>query len=212
MYLSRIELDESLPDTRRAFASPQIMHAAVENCFGPKKDMKERKLWRVDRLRGKQYLLILSGKKPDFTNLAKQFSKKGIYGESADYEKLLLHVDEGQIWRFRLRGNTVHSVSTGDGGRGKIYAHLTIEQQRLWLSKKALSCGFLLNEDQYDVVETDRLKFWRAGDKRPVSLGVAVFEGVLKITDKNLFKRALTDGIGRAKAYGCGLLTIMGQS
>jgi CRISPR system Cascade subunit CasE len=37
---------------------------------------------------------------------------------------------------------------------------------------------------------------------------VAVFEGVLQISDESLFKAALTNGIGRAKAYGCGLLTL----
>jgi CRISPR system Cascade subunit CasE len=41
-----------------------------------------------------------------------------------------------------------------------------------------------------------------------VELGVAVFEGALTVTDAGRFVAALSQGIGRAKAYGCGLLTV----
>ena len=35
------------------------------------------------------------------------------------------------------------------------------------------------------------------------------YEGMLTVTDAELFRQALTQGIGREKAYGMGLLTIM---
>ena len=34
------------------------------------------------------------------------------------------------------------------------------------------------------------------------------YEGVLTVTDTELFCKALTEGIGRGKAYGMGLLTV----
>ena len=36
----------------------------------------------------------------------------------------------------------------------------------------------------------------------------STFEGMLTVTDRDAFVHALTHGIGRAKGYGCGLLTI----
>ena len=36
------------------------------------------------------------------------------------------------------------------------------------------------------------------------------YEGVLTVTDEELFKAALVQGIGREKAYGLGMLTIVG--
>lgn len=36
------------------------------------------------------------------------------------------------------------------------------------------------------------------------------YEGVLTVTDEELLKVALTNGIGREKAYGLGILTIVG--
>lgn len=37
----------------------------------------------------------------------------------------------------------------------------------------------------------------------------AVLSGTLSVTDKGLFKKAVTSGIGRSKTYGCGLLQIV---
>jgi CRISPR system Cascade subunit CasE len=42
----------------------------------------------------------------------------------------------------------------------------------------------------------------------PIVLYTATFQGLLQITDVECFKRTLINGIGRGKAYGCGLLTI----
>lgn len=41
-----------------------------------------------------------------------------------------------------------------------------------------------------------------------VTLAVAEYEGVLQITDLEAFKSMLVNGLGRGKAYGCGLLTL----
>ncbi|WP_340561934.1 type I-E CRISPR-associated protein Cas6/Cse3/CasE [Streptomyces sp. GSL17-111] len=43
---------------------------------------------------------------------------------------------------------------------------------------------------------------------QPVTLVTVTFEGRLEVTDPALLRRTLTQGIGRAKAYGCGLLTL----
>ena len=37
----------------------------------------------------------------------------------------------------------------------------------------------------------------------------ATYEGVLTVTDVDKFKELLCNGIGRGKAYGMGLLTVM---
>ena len=35
------------------------------------------------------------------------------------------------------------------------------------------------------------------------------YEGTLEVTDVERFKKALTEGIGRGKAYGMGMMTIV---
>jgi len=193
--------------TRHAVVVPQVLHAAIEGCF-PDKAEKNRKLWRLDHLRDCMYLLLLSAETPDFTELARQFCSEGVTGETKDYTHLLNSVRDGARLRFRLRANPTHSVTRANESRGKVYAHITVEQKLNWLIKKAQSCGFWLDERLFDVVETDYLRFWRSKTTPPVEIGVAVYEGQLEVVDRDLFTHALTHGIGRAKAYGCGLLTV----
>ena len=45
--------------------------------------------------------------------------------------------------------------------------------------------------------------------RQSVTLLQATFEGVLTVTDAAAFRNALTKGIGRAKAYGMGMLTVV---
>ncbi|SME92197.1 type I-E CRISPR-associated protein Cas6/Cse3/CasE [Streptomyces sp. Amel2xC10] len=50
-----------------------------------------------------------------------------------------------------------------------------------------------------------------AGGRRrakPVTVVSVTFDGRLEVTDPDALRRTLTQGIGRAKAYGCGLLTL----
>lgn len=42
-----------------------------------------------------------------------------------------------------------------------------------------------------------------------VTICTAVYDGVLRVEDADAFRHALGFGIGRAKGFGCGLLTIM---
>jgi len=207
LFISRIELDPKRNTTRRAISNPQVIHAAIEGCF-PDKEDKDRKLWRQDCLYGNLYLLLLSPEKPDFSHFAHQFCSDGIEGETKDYLPLLKSIRAGTKYGFRLRANPTHSISKGLSERGKVYSHVTVEQKKDWLMKKAVMFGFTLNDHLFDVVGVDHLRFWRSNKERSVELGVAIYEGELEVTDSELFRQALTQGIGRAKAYGCGLLTV----
>jgi len=211
MFLSRIELNPKRFETRKAFASPQIFHAAVEGCFDEQRE-KTRKLWRIDKLDGRLYLLVLSPEIPDFTRFSAQFCSEETMGETKSYARHLTRIQEGQRLRFRLRANPVHSApdKKDKSGRGKVFAHVTIEQKLEWLRKKAPACGFMLTEGGVEIVETGRMRFWRTAKKRAVEIDYAVFEGELEVTDPERFTEALIRGIGRAKAYGCGLMTVTG--
>lgn len=215
MFLSRIPLNIKRKHTIHALASPHILHGAVETSFSHNRDGKrERVLWRVDYLKDMCYLLVLSPKRPEFLHIARQFGYDNWeYGwETRDYSLLLDRLQNGQTWRFRLRANPVRSSNKekdGQTGRGKVFAHVTQQQQKEWLIGRAQAYGFFLKEDTFDVVNTEWKKFRKEkGNKREVTLRIADFEGILTISDAECFKKTLLFGIGRAKAYGCGLLTI----
>lgn len=235
MYLSRIELNMGLRATKKAISSPQTMHAVVESSF-PGNDIS-RKLWRTDRIGNSLFLLLVSEQKPDFRHIVEQFGwlASGQKWETRDYDFFLGNISNGQKWRFRLRANPTHALSSlKPGKRGKVVAHVTVGHQEDWLKSQAARHGFNLVAGK--VVQSDTKKFekghtddmgrsvdkgslaekghpsekgYSAGSGRNlVTLGTATFEGLLEVNDAEQLRKALTDGIGRAKAYGCGLLTL----
>lgn len=205
MYLSRVFLDTRKRETMRLLSSPEYLHGAVERGFPPG---RERRLWRLDGLEGQTCLLVLGEDEPDFTALADEYGFKDSKPawESKAYQPMLDRLKDGQVWRFRLKANPVRSVSETEG-RGKVMAHVTPQQQKDWLAQRASSHGFALNTETFEVVATQWLRFAK-GHGHQVTLRTATFEGVLTVTDAALLKHALVTGIGRAKAYGCGLITL----
>lgn len=211
MYLSRIALNAKRRETMQALVIPPLMHGAVEQSI---KGERQRNLWRVDWMGDNCFLLVLSVEQPDFTHLVRQFGyidhEPG--WETKNYKPLLAKLQEGDTWNFRLRANPIQSSfkDKDEGtGRGKVHAHVTQEQQRQWLIKRSEKCGFKLNEETFDVTHTQWEKFPKSRNgAREVTIRTATFEGLLTITNLEQFTASLTTGIGRAKAYGCGLLTI----
>jgi len=187
----------------------------VEASFsGVNNEKRERSLWRIDHLGNMCYLLVVSHERPLLANIAKQFgcAHNEPVWETKCYQTLLSGLHEGQLLRFRLRANPVRSSSAEKNpvtGRGKVFAHVTLEQQKEWLMERAEKLGFALTEPSFDVVHSEWKKFRKAiGAKKEVSLRIADFEGRLTVVNPELVKNALTLGVGRAKSYGCGLLTV----
>ncbi len=215
MYLSRVEVNPRRRSTLSMMESQQRMHAAVMASFpsfGPGET--DRVLWRVDHLGPSTYFLVQSSRKPDFSHMVDQYgwpeSEQG--WDVLEYDGFLSRIESGQEWRFRLTANPVHSVHTG-GSRGKVMPHVTVSQQKGWLQGRAASCGFEIagspqGEPAFDIVERHIRKFDRNGSL--VTISMVTFEGTLRVTDADLLRNAMTSGIGRAKAYGCGLLTLAG--
>lgn len=207
MFLSRIPIDRYNRNTLRALNSPSVFHGALESSFAGE---RQRNLWRIDCTGDQLYILLLSNCKPELSSFCSQFGYDGwVSYEIKSYDGLLERIKNGDKWRFRLTANPTKSVSAqGQGSRGKKLAHITTDFQKKWLVEKSEKSGFSVTENSFDVVESRWLKFAKRG-QRGVSLFSVTYEGVLEVTDADLFRRSLTGGIGRGKAYGMGLLTVM---
>lgn len=233
MFLSKMELNGARRGTGRLLSSPQRMHAAVAASF-PSNVAEEqtsgsasRVLWRTDTGSPNPILYVVSEESPDFTHITEQagWPTKTTWG-TTDYAPLLDNLKEDEVWQFRLAANPVHYLSQGHGNRGKRYAHVTVSQQEKWLAKKASTLGVAFdvgvapveNEDEdprfsFRVEERKVLKFSRKEPsegkaKRLVTVSRARFDGILRVVDPEKLKQGLISGVGPAKAYGCGLLTL----
>jgi len=88
-----------------------------------------------------------------------------------------------------------------------------VAHQTQWLTDRAEKNGFTVNrqtDDQLNLIVHQRhtLTFNRDRSERPVTLVTATYDGVLTVEDPTVFRRTLTCGLGHARAYGCGLLTL----
>ena len=208
MYLSRMQLDISQRKTMIALNSPNYFHGAVEDSF---KGERKRNLWRIDKLNDKYYLMILSPEKPDLSQAVKDFGFPNYdpAWETREYDGLLNRITEGSVWHFRLTANPI--VSRRVGVRtSTVYAIVAPKNQKKWLMDRSESHGFKVTENSFDVVKNQWYQFKkRRNDSGVVSLLGATFEGRLQVTDPEKFIQSLTEGIGKEKAYGMGLLTIV---
>lgn len=208
MYMSRVVIDTENRRKIRSLSHLGAFHDWVESSFPDEKEegIRSRKLWRLDRLNGKVYLLVVSRNKPDLPSL----ERYGVPGsaETKSYDSFLEEIHEGRVYRFRVTLNPVRSISRGEGKRGRVVPEVTADQQLEFLRRKSQKCGFELFDGSCRITERG-YGVQRKKGEAPIRLSKATFEGMLEVKDAALFKDALTNGIGRKKAYGFGLMTVI---
>jgi len=218
MYLTRFQINPARRNARKLLSSPQAMHAAVRAAFQDAADYERpgaRTLWRIDtQATATVYLYIVSPGRPDLTHLIEQagWPTAAEGWVTRDYQGLLDSLRAGQRWAFRLTANPTHSGrKTSDAKETQRFGYLREHEQVGWLTARAARHGFALASQQ-DGSPNVRLHQRRTQSFRrgmgTVTITTATYDGVLEVTDAEAFRRALTTGIGHAKAYGCGLLTL----
>lgn len=208
MYISRVEIDSDNRRKVKKLSHVAAYHSWVEDSFSDEKNkgVRTRKLWRLDRLNGKTYLLIVSQNRPDLSNL----EKFGVEGSAQikSYDRFLEDISNGSVMRFRVVLNPVIAISQGTGNKNKIKPHVTVEQQMKYLLDRSSKNGFELNKSEFSIVERGYENFYKESQKK-IRLVKVVYEGVLTVSDSVLFKKVLTDGIGKKRAYGFGMMTVI---
>lgn len=158
--------------------------------------------------------------------------------QSRPYAPFLDRLTEGSMWAFRLTANPVHQIRRKDGEPTKRTAHLTPIHQMDWLldARRQERGGFLICEksadkrllpdgtthkhrphhgDRYELMVRDQrnLSFPKKGtgtvSRQQVTLVTVTYDGRLTVTDPDRLRTTLTQGLGKAKAYGCGLMTLV---
>lgn len=208
MYLSRVEIDDHNRQKIRDLSHLGAYHSWVEDSFPAEQNqhIRSRKLWRIDILDGRRYLLVVSDQKPD-PDAMERYGVKGS-AQTKEYDAFLRAITEGHDYRFRVILNPVVALSQGEGNRGRVVPEITVQQQLQFLESRAEKSGFELIPNRYQIVDRGWELFRKKG-QRPIRLSKATYEGVLKVTDADVFRHTLTKGIGKKKAYGFGMMTVI---
>lgn len=218
MFLSRIWVDPTRRGARRLLASPQRVHAVVAAATSTGDD-ECRPLWRLDETSSGLQLLVTSAQEADFTSLLEQLDLPEADGwQTTSYQPFLDRIVEGQRWRFALACNPVRSVRQVDDparlGRGKRVPVVGAHQLQEWLINRAPGHGFHVDDDSFIVSGRRAEEFRRRDSADPegpsnrVRITAVRYSGNLRVDDADRLRSALTQGVGSAKAYGCGLLTL----
>ena len=213
MYLSRVEIDINNRRKMKDLTHLGCYHAWVEDSFPEfSKENRPRKLWRIDNIYDKYYLLILSENKPDIAKLEKYGLDSS--AEVKTYDEFLDSLKEGMRAKFRIKLNTVRAYKDKENPtkRGRI---MPVPNEKLneFLIDKATRNGFEVRLGEFEISKIEKEYFMHT-DKGEIkksrkNLVSATYDGLLTIKELEKFKEALVNGIGKKKAYGCGFLTII---
>ncbi len=232
-YLSRLLLDPRSRAVMHDLADCHSMHRTLLSAFpqAPSEAGTGARdyfgiLYRLepDRRSGVG-VIVQSSVRPDWSRLPDG------YLLDSEENPVCKRVDEaygklrnGTILRFRLRANPTKRVwNTGEPGherwKGKRVELQREEDQLAWLCRKGTLAGFELisyearHDGVLDVQAAPGPKtYGRKGaggmDGRRLTFGSVLFDGRLRVTDAERFRKALVEGIGSGKAYGFGLLSV----
>jgi len=215
MFISRIHLDPRRRGTKQAMANPNHFHAHIQKVLSREigatpADDGERPLWRLERGGSRPTLYVVSRTRPDLSLTQRQYGSPDSPPEYHDYTKRLDTLDRGQVWSFRLVANPTHNIERKTDGKVIRIEHRVAKFQSEWLGRKGDRHGFsVLGEPVISSLTTSRFQRRDAETENDtVKIASCVFAGRLEVTDPDKFREALMYGVGRARAYGCGLLTI----
>lgn len=203
MYLTRLALDPRSALARRDLGDPYEMHRTLTRAFIANETNKpSRFLWRLEA-QGHAWadpvVLVQSEAAPVWGELQAlpNYLKKSAETKSLSAANL---VALGKSYRFRLLANPTVTRA------GKRYGLAAEAEQLAWLVRQGERYGFVV-ENAF-VSSSDVLKSRK--DNMRINVQRAVFDGILRVHKPALLAGALTNGIGPAKAFGCGLLSIAG--
>jgi CRISPR system Cascade subunit CasE len=194
MYLTRFVINHS----RIAFgwiSNPYRVHQRLLMAYPD----EPRLLFRIEEERGKTQILAQSSVPPDWRSAFDHFEVLEAPPESKTF---ILNLHKDGLYGFRLLANPVKKHE------GKRMGLLSEEDQLKWITRQFEKDGASLISCQ------NRVNGLQHSAKNPVKEQAAqthlsvLFEGVIQVKDPVRVEECVSKGIGPAKGYGFGLLSL----
>jgi len=177
-------------------------------------------LYRLDESRRGLSIYLVSSREPRTNGLPWRI-------ETKQYTPKL---KSGQRLRFSLRANPVVTRPSSDGKRRLRHDVImdekhrqrqssdetqTIVDQKLvaevgfnWLVQRSEKNGFIVRPENVFVFGYRQHRLEKPGRKSSIRYSSIDYHGRLTVSEPELFIRTLFKGIGRSKAFGCGLMLV----
>lgn len=203
MHIAKLILDPNHPQARRDIADAYEMHRTLCRAFAvSESETPARFLWRLesgDPTSGLRDVVVLaqSAAAGNWQPIAGSRGYRLEGAKRVDLDRLL---QSGRLYHFRLAANA--TVTRG----GRRFGLVGEKAQQAWLARQAERFDFGLRESV--VTGGNRLVVRQGRDGQRISVDVVRFDGVLEVREPAAMRRALTEGIGHAKALGLGMLSL----
>ena len=215
MYLSRLILNPRSRQVQSEIADAYQMHRTILRAFDTAlPDASERVLFRVEMFpqSGGLVVLVQSQTQPNWDWLTAPdctYLLRDVLDNPA-VKIFNLKLLSGQFFSFRLRANPTIKKSATDKGHvnGKREGLFRESDQIAWLERKLVEagCGVL------DVLVSGQgqVNGCRNSNGQPHKLTFhsVQFDGFLRVDDPDRLMTAIIQGIGSAKGFGFGLLSL----
>lgn len=207
MYLHRIYLNLRCKEARRDIADPYEMHSTLCRAFTTPevKCPQSAFLWRHEpeqNVAGMPKIIVQSHELPNWgeIKLPEWFWEQPSSPLDLAEKLAIKKMQNGRRFRYRLRANP--SICRN----GKRFGLFDVADQINWLHRQGVKNGFraLTIHRSEEKMLSGKI---RGG--YPIKVFSVLYDGIVEVTDMICFSRALSNGIGHAKAMGLGLLSVM---
>ncbi len=223
MFFSKMILNREAAVSGRfrdLVTGPYQVHEMIWDLFADHPERRRDFLYRTE----------LTGKEPVVYMLS---SREPVYDGniwSVDSKPFHPVLRAGDLLHFRIRVNPVVTKTEPDSKRKRIrhrhdvimdakrrlreanvpfsMSDLVQQESVRWLSLRGDNGGYRLCEDRVIAGGYRKMQFSHGRKKNSISISVVDCDGVLQVTDPDLFLRMLYTGLGPAKGFGCGLMMI----
>ncbi len=208
MYLSQLILNPKDRRVQREIANPYELHRSLMQGFPDDLEPdNERVLFRLEPHRQDHQLILLvqSWNLPDWTWLAEPGARSYLAPTSLPnpaVKSFDLQLKADQVLAFRLRGNP---TVKRDGKRFGLYHE---DEQAEWIERKVNQSGCRLLSARTTRKEILNAVIPRPSATHEAKLLSVLFDGHLRVKDPERLFAAVRNGVGSAKAFGFGLLSL----
>lgn len=217
MFLTKLTVDHRSPAFRRDAADVHDMHRTVMSAYPelpPTSTYRSAHgvLWRLDAVaRGGVVQYVQSHTAPDWNRLPEGLLLRP--AEVRPLQPVLDAIVPGRRFAFRLMANPTRCVRVEDDAERRRRVPLRQPARQIaWLIAKGEQHGFVIPAGRQGAPDVAASSAPRLVGKRREPRHIVIhpvrYDGHLVVVDPDAFTAAVTDGVGRAKSYGCGLLTL----
>ena len=221
MYISRVTLKQG-PEffdliKQKSGSDGYVVHQILWNLFPNDGNKKRDFLFYKDEKNGVPHFLLVSETEPvesgGITVFSKVYSPQLVKGQKLAFTLVANPVVSRKV---NGRKNSVkHDVwmDAKKQAKEKGYKKEFIVQNcesasKKWLINQGDRGGFLIKETDILIDGYMQNRLYKGRRLNPIQYSSIHYEGILTVTDVDKFIHVLFSGIGRSKAFGCGLMLV----